>query len=153
MEEFLERKRSMEGRRGVFRAEAAQPARTEDGKPIRVQVNIESVRDLDTFELAHTDGIGLLRTEFLYMERSEFPSEEEQYRLYYSGNQKQCSVYVIPTSTPGTLASEISMRFGFRGFSHLISTGCTSSTDAKGNMCRRSPLLTACWEPSHQCCR
>ena len=57
---------------------------------------------------------------------------EEQYRLYYSGNQKQCSVYVIPTSTIGTLASEVSMRFGFRGFSHVISTGCTSSTDAIG---------------------
>ena len=57
---------------------------------------------------------------------------EEQYRLYYSGLGKQCSVYVVPTSTPGTLASEISMRFGLRGYSHLISTGCTSSTDALG---------------------
>jgi 3-oxoacyl-[acyl-carrier-protein] synthase II len=61
---------------------------------------------------------------------------EEQYRLYYEGKQKQCSVYVIPTSTPGTLASEISMKFGFRGFSHLISTGCTSSTDAIGHAVR-----------------
>ncbi|HEY3826275.1 MAG TPA: beta-ketoacyl synthase N-terminal-like domain-containing protein [Bryobacteraceae bacterium] len=33
----------------------------------------------------------------------------------------------------GTLASEISMRFGFRGLSHIISTGCTSSTDALCN--------------------
>jgi 3-oxoacyl-[acyl-carrier-protein] synthase II len=57
---------------------------------------------------------------------------EEQYRLYYSGLQKQCSVYTIPTSTIGTLSSEISMRFGFRGFSHIVSTGCTSSTDAIG---------------------
>jgi len=57
---------------------------------------------------------------------------EEQYRLYYTGKQKQCSVYVIPTSTIGTLASEISMRFGFRGLSHVVSTGCTSSTDAIG---------------------
>lgn len=57
---------------------------------------------------------------------------EEQYRLYYEGHGKQCSVYVIPTSTIGTLASEISMRFGFRGFSHVVSTGCTSSTDALG---------------------
>ena len=57
---------------------------------------------------------------------------EEQYRLYYGGKEKQCSVYTIPTSTIGTLASEISMRFGFRGLSHLISTGCTSSTDAIG---------------------
>jgi 3-oxoacyl-[acyl-carrier-protein] synthase II len=57
---------------------------------------------------------------------------EQQYRYYYTGQQKHCSVYVIPTSTPGTLASEVSMRFGFRGLSHLISTGCTSSTDALG---------------------
>ena len=57
---------------------------------------------------------------------------EEQYRLYYTGRQKQCSVYTIPTSTIGTLASEVSMRFGFRGMSHIISTGCTSSTDAVG---------------------
>ena len=61
---------------------------------------------------------------------------EEQYRFYYEGRQKQCSVYVIPTSTPGTLASEISMRFGFRGLSHIVSTGCTSSTDAIGYAAR-----------------
>src|SRR5262249_20889554 len=57
---------------------------------------------------------------------------EEQYRLYYSGHAKQCSVYTIPTSTIGTLASEVSMRFGLRGLSHIVSTGCTSSTDAIG---------------------
>ncbi len=57
---------------------------------------------------------------------------EEQYRLYYTGQQKLCSVYVIPTSTIGTLASEVSMRFGLRGLSHVVSTGCTSSTDALG---------------------
>jgi 3-oxoacyl-[acyl-carrier-protein] synthase II len=57
---------------------------------------------------------------------------EEQYRLYHTGHWRQCSVYVVPTSTIGTLASEVSMRFGFRGLSHVISTGCTSSTDAIG---------------------
>jgi 3-oxoacyl-[acyl-carrier-protein] synthase II len=57
---------------------------------------------------------------------------EEQYRLWYEGLAKQCSVYVIPSSTMGTLASEISMHFGFRGLSHVITTGCTSSTDAIG---------------------
>ncbi len=37
-----------------------------------------------------------------------------------------------PLPRPAPLASEVSMRFGLRGFSHLISTGCTSSTDALG---------------------
>jgi 3-oxoacyl-[acyl-carrier-protein] synthase II len=69
---------------------------------------------------------------------------EEQYRLFYTGHTKQCSVYTIPTSTIGTLASEVSMRFGFRGLSHIISTGCTSSTDALGYAFRtiRSGHLT-----------
>ncbi len=57
---------------------------------------------------------------------------EEQFSTYFSGHERRCSVYTIPSATPGTLASEISMRFGLRGCSHLISTGCTSSTDALG---------------------
>lgn len=57
---------------------------------------------------------------------------ERQYSLYYSGQLKKCSVYVIPSSTLGTLASEISMQYGFRGLSHMFSNGCTSSTDAIG---------------------
>lgn len=61
---------------------------------------------------------------------------ERQYQLYYEGKHKQNSVYVIPTSTIGTLASEFSMYFGFRGLSHVISTGCTSSTDAIGYACQ-----------------
>jgi len=61
---------------------AALPAITTDGATLGVMVNVESLLDLDTFNAAHTEGIGLLRTEFLYMERPHFPSEEEQYRLY-----------------------------------------------------------------------
>ncbi len=61
---------------------------------------------------------------------------EEQYRLFHTGKWRQCSVYVVPTSTIGTLASEVSMRFGFRGLSHVVSTGCTSSTDAIGHAWR-----------------
>ncbi len=57
---------------------------------------------------------------------------ERQYSLFYSGQLKKCSVFVIPSSTLGTLASEISMEFGFRGLSHMFSNGCTSSTDAIG---------------------
>jgi 3-oxoacyl-[acyl-carrier-protein] synthase II len=62
---------------------------------------------------------------------------EEQYRLFHSGNWRQCSVYVVPSSTIGTMASEVSMKFGFRGFSHVVSTGCTSSTDAIGYAARQ----------------
>ncbi len=55
---------------------------------------------------------------------------EKQYRYYFANEAKKASIYTIPTATPGSLPSELSMPFGLRGFSHLISTGCTSSTDA-----------------------
>lgn len=60
----------------------ALPARAACGHRLETQVNIESLLDLPHFDPRHSDGVGLLRTEFLYMERSSFPSEEEQYRLY-----------------------------------------------------------------------
>jgi 3-oxoacyl-[acyl-carrier-protein] synthase II len=55
---------------------------------------------------------------------------EEQYRLWLTGNIKSVSLFSIPSGTMGTLSSEVSMRFGFRGISHVVTTGCTSSTDA-----------------------
>jgi 3-oxoacyl-[acyl-carrier-protein] synthase II len=57
---------------------------------------------------------------------------EEQYRLYFSDQLRRVSAYNISSSTPGSLSSEVSLHFDFRGPSHLISTGCTSSTDALG---------------------
>lgn len=62
---------------------------------------------------------------------------EEQYRHYFQGTVKQASVFSIPSGTMGTLSSEVSMRFGFRGFSHVVTTGCTSSTDAIGYALRQ----------------
>jgi 3-oxoacyl-[acyl-carrier-protein] synthase II len=61
---------------------------------------------------------------------------ERQYAHWYSGEPKKASVYTIPTSTIGSLSSEISMAFGFHGPSHVVSTGCTSSTDALFYACQ-----------------
>lgn len=55
---------------------------------------------------------------------------ERQYSYWYVGPTYKASVYTIPSSTHGGLSSELSMAFGLRGLSHIVSTGCTSSTDA-----------------------
>jgi 3-oxoacyl-[acyl-carrier-protein] synthase II len=55
---------------------------------------------------------------------------EQQYEYWYVGPTYKASVYTIPSSTHGGLSSELSMAFGLRGLSHIVSTGCTSSTDA-----------------------
>ena len=82
VDRFLERLERRRARAKVLAIDAALAASTPDGHTLQIGCNIESLRDLDTFDLTHTDGVGLLRTEFLYMERPHFPSEEEQYRLY-----------------------------------------------------------------------
>jgi 3-oxoacyl-[acyl-carrier-protein] synthase II len=55
---------------------------------------------------------------------------EYQYKYFYTDAPGSPSIYTIPASTHGGLSSELSMAFGLRGLSHVISTGCTSSTDA-----------------------
>ena len=57
---------------------------------------------------------------------------EEQYRLFFSNQMRKVSAYNVSGSTPGNVSSEVSLHFDLRGPSHLISTGCTSSTDALG---------------------
>ncbi|MEP6705653.1 MAG: beta-ketoacyl synthase N-terminal-like domain-containing protein, partial [Acidobacteriota bacterium] len=55
---------------------------------------------------------------------------EKQFGYWFSGNPGKGSIYTIPASTHGGLSSELSMVFSLHGLSHIISTGCTSSTDA-----------------------
>lgn len=57
---------------------------------------------------------------------------ERQYGDYYAGALHRISPYAIPVSIVGIVSSEISIALGLRGISHVLSTGCTSSTDAIG---------------------
>ncbi len=62
---------------------------------------------------------------------------EEQYRLFFHQQYKSMSLFCVPTGVMGTLSSELSVRFGLRGASHVVTTGCTSSTDAFGYSLRQ----------------
>ena len=65
---------------------------------------------------------------------------ERMYELWVRDAERQASIYAVPSGTIGTIASEISMAFDLHGYSHLISTGCTSSTDAIGYAYRNLKL-------------
>lgn len=67
---------------------------------------------------------------------------DQQYHLYHQGKIKQVSIFTIPSGTMGTMSSEVSMRFGLRGLSHVITSGCTSSTDAIAYATRQIQLGT-----------
>ncbi|MFD1423196.1 phosphoenolpyruvate--protein phosphotransferase [Laceyella tengchongensis] len=62
--------------------EAAADAYTADGKRIQTFANIGSLNDIELAVKNHAEGIGLFRTEFLYLESDHWPTEEEQYQAY-----------------------------------------------------------------------
>ena len=55
---------------------------TLDGKEIKLYGNIGNLKDLASVFINDGDGIGLFRSEFIYLERNDFPSEEEQFQIY-----------------------------------------------------------------------
>src|SRR5882757_6010723 len=58
------------------------PALTATGELVRVMINVTGLAELEGLDPAHVDGIGLMRTEFLFQGREKLPTEEEQYRIY-----------------------------------------------------------------------
>ncbi|MBL8897447.1 MAG: phosphoenolpyruvate--protein phosphotransferase [Planctomycetes bacterium] len=81
---FLEEKQRYDDLQAAMARTAHREARTKDGERIQILVNIESLRELSTFDPGICDGVGLCRTEFIYQERREFPSEDEQVHIYSS---------------------------------------------------------------------
>lgn len=57
---------------------------------------------------------------------------EEQYEVYFREGARRVSPYSIVATFVGMLSSEVSMEHELRGMSHVVSTGCTSSSDAMG---------------------
>lgn len=55
---------------------------TTDGKSFRLAANISSQKELEIALHSGAQGVGLFRTEFLYMDRNRFPREEEQFEIY-----------------------------------------------------------------------
>ena len=75
--EFEEYKKELELLKG-------QLSITTDGKRVELVGNIGTPSDLEALIKNDAEGVGLYRTEFLYMDRNDFPSEEEQYQAYKS---------------------------------------------------------------------
>lgn len=60
---------------------------------------------------------------------------ERQYQDFFQNNGQHVTPYAIAVGICGMVSSEISIALGLRGISHVLSTGCTSSTDALGYAC------------------
>jgi phosphotransferase system enzyme I (PtsI) len=77
-----EEMRRQRERRERALAAAKEDARTADGKRVQVFANIGSLNDIELALQSGAEGVGLFRTEFLYLENDHWPTEEEQYEAY-----------------------------------------------------------------------
>ncbi len=84
--EQIEALRSLQAQVAEEKAELAKlkdlPAITLDGHQVEVCANIGTVRDVEGAERNGAEGVGLYRTEFLFMDRDALPTEEEQFAAY-----------------------------------------------------------------------
>ena len=100
--------------------------------PLAIAASEEAISDagidLDEFDEEDLESLGII----VGSGGSGFDFSEKQFEIYFSGERHKISPYAISNSLVGMLSSEISMRFGLKGRSHVIANGCTSSTDAIG---------------------
>ncbi|MBU2753722.1 phosphoenolpyruvate--protein phosphotransferase [Acidithiobacillus sp. CV18-2] len=80
--EYREMQARRERRRQLLEEERHLPALTIDGTAIRLFANIELPEDIEWVQRSNAEGIGLFRSEFLFMNRADSPSEEEQYAAF-----------------------------------------------------------------------
>jgi phosphotransferase system enzyme I (PtsI) len=80
--EYRERQEAYRRERAELEALLDAPAVTLDGINVRLEANIELPEEAELALKAGADGIGLFRSEFLFMGRTDLPSEQEQYEAY-----------------------------------------------------------------------
>jgi phosphotransferase system enzyme I (PtsI) len=80
--EYEEQQQTMSDVLEGAREKAGEPAITEEGYRVEVVANIGNVDGAEAALENGAEGVGLLRTEFLYLERDHLPDEEEQYEAY-----------------------------------------------------------------------
>ena len=73
------------------------PAVTTDGRRVHLYANVGSLKDIELAKKHGAEGIGLFRSEFLYMESSRFPTEQEQFEVYRKAAETMKKTVTIRT--------------------------------------------------------
>ena len=164
---FQQRLEAEEKHKRSLRALSHTVAETRDGHPLQLLANIELPEDVQSAAETGAQGIGLYRTEFLYMNRPTLPSEEDHFQAYLQvvrgipdaqvtirtldlGADKQCDQYPqsIPSSNPalGLRAIRLCLkeidifRIQIRA---ILRVSCF------GQVRLMIPMLTNLWEAHH----
>ena len=82
IKDYRQRKEQFERQRSLLKAYLTKPTQTADGRPAALYANIGKPQDAQTALEKGAEGIGLFRTEFLFMDRAALPTEAEQLAAY-----------------------------------------------------------------------
>ena len=136
---------------------------TLDGKKIMLYANIGNIKDLATVVQNDAGGIGLFRSEFIYLEKEDYPTEEEQFKIYKTavetmagkrviirtldiGADKQCDYF--------KMENEENPALGYRAIRICLTQTEIFKTQlralfrasAYGNLAIMYPMITSLWE-------
>ena len=95
LESYIAEKKEEEHTKELLAQLKGQPDETLDGKKIKLYANIGSVADVANVLANDAAGIGLFRSEFLYLEKEDYPTEEEQFAVYKTVAQNMAGKKVV----------------------------------------------------------
>lgn len=95
LEKYQAEKKTDEEARELLQTLKGQPDETIDGHPIKLYANIGSVADVAAVLANDAAGIGLFRSEFLYLEKDNYPTEDEQFQVYKTVAQNMAGKKVV----------------------------------------------------------
>ena len=161
--DFVAKREEQLTQRAMLETLKGQENVTKDGQKVRVYCNIGSPEDVDAIKLNDGGGIGLFRSEFLYLNSSTYPTEEEQFEAYKAvltgmgdkeviirtcdiGADKQIDYFELPKEenpAMGMRALRISLsRPGF----FRTQLRALYRASAYGNLGIMFPMVTSVWE-------
>jgi phosphocarrier protein FPr len=84
VDDYTQRANAISAAKAEAQAESRPLAFTKDGRRVEVAANIGSAEDARAAVISGAEGVGLFRTEFLFLQRQTAPSEDEQYEAYHA---------------------------------------------------------------------
>ena len=161
--DFVAKREEQLRQRAMLETLKGQENITKDGKKIRVYCNIGSPEDVDAVKVNDGGGIGLFRSEFLYLNSSTYPTEEEQFEAYKAvltgmegkeviirtcdiGADKQIDYFELPKEenpAMGMRALRISLS---RPAFFRTQLRALYRASAYGNLGIMFPMVTSVWE-------
>ena len=158
-----EKKRADEEKKALLQQLKGKENKTIDGKKIMLYANIGNIKDLAAVIQNDAGGIGLFRSEFLYLEKEDYPTEEEQFKVYKTavetmagknviirtldiGADKQCAYF--------NMEHEENPALGYRAIRICLTQTDVFKTQlralfrasAYGNLAIMYPMITSLWE-------